>query len=355
MTTPTINTDGVVGTVGTGNTLTISGTNMHNESTANYLGTGTWATDEMGFEGASDLADNWQNSGLTYATDVKIIGDQSAYWVGSGNTGEIETSSGGIHYRIDLTNTPQAHWWRWYFRADENGGDGSWCDGYHKYMGIYDADVSPGNQLNINARTNSANGYTGVLFIINQGDGGEFYCLWGNDSKYQGQSTQEAGQWYCIEVYVPADGSPVRCFLNGEEVSNVGATAPYSGWSTNPSLSPYDMQFPWNMSNGGENSSSSYNQKHYYDSMAVSSTRVYPACKVEIGNSSDYATATKKYQWPHTISDTSVVVEADLTGLGDGPYWLWVTNGQNERSSAFSLSEGGGGSSAGSATFSYFR
>jgi hypothetical protein len=87
--------------------------------------------------------------------------------------------------------------------------------------------------------------------------------------------------------------------------------------------------------------SAPFNLSQWVDGFAVSTSRVYPASKIEIANSSTYASATKVYQEPVFLSDGSVQTKVNLTGLGSGPYYLFVTNNRNETSSAYSLSVSG--------------
>jgi hypothetical protein len=77
----------------------------------------------------------------------------------------------------------------------------------------------------------------------------------------------------------------------------------------------------------------------WFDRFVYSNSRIYPSSTVEIGDQSEYATATKVYQEPLFLSDGSVQVKADLTGLGAGPYYLFVTNNRQERSTAYLLGE----------------
>ena len=79
---------------------------------------------------------------------------------------------------------------------------------------------------------------------------------------------------------------------------------------------------------------------NWTDGFTISTSRVYPSSVIEIGNNSTYALSTKVYQAPTALSDTSVAITCDLTGLGAGPYYLWVTNNKQERSDPYDLSGG---------------
>jgi hypothetical protein len=83
---------------------------------------------------------------------------------------------------------------------------------------------------------------------------------------------------------------------------------------------------------------SDFDLTNWTDGFTISTSRIYCSSIIEIGNSSDYATADKVYQEPIYLSDGSVQIKANLTGLGSGPYYLWVTNNQQERSAPYPLS-----------------
>lgn len=79
---------------------------------------------------------------------------------------------------------------------------------------------------------------------------------------------------------------------------------------------------------------------NWTDGFTVSTSRVYPSCMVEVGNNSVYASATKVYQAPVFLSDASIQFLVDLTGLGNPPHYMWITNNKQERSSVFHLKVG---------------
>jgi hypothetical protein len=74
-----------------------------------------------------------------------------------------------------------------------------------------------------------------------------------------------------------------------------------------------------------------------FGSFVGSSAQLYSSCVVEVGNAATYATATKVRQPLTAISDSRVDCICDLSGLGSGPYYLWVTNNRQQRSVAYSL------------------
>jgi hypothetical protein len=77
---------------------------------------------------------------------------------------------------------------------------------------------------------------------------------------------------------------------------------------------------------------------NWYDGLVDSTQRIYPASTIEISNSATYGSGTKVYQEPVYLSDGSVRIKANLSGLGGGPYYLWVTNNGQVRSAPYPLS-----------------
>jgi len=154
-------------------------------------------------------------------------------------------------------------------------------------------------------------------------------------------------RWYCLELWVKKNGPGIdlKFWLDGEEC---------------PIYDEYDQapqQFPWSkcyqekskklvfgpLELGTTNCQNwryeqlPIKQSIWFDGFAMSSTRIYPACIVEIGNMADYAKAKRIRQELLHISDTEVRFRANTAGLGHGPYYLWVTNNRQERSRAYLL------------------
>jgi hypothetical protein len=77
----------------------------------------------------------------------------------------------------------------------------------------------------------------------------------------------------------------------------------------------------------------------HLDMITYSTSRIYPASKIEVSNSRIYGEGVVKWQEPLKISDTEIQLKLDLTSLGSGPYYLWITNNRQERSPVFSLSD----------------
>jgi hypothetical protein len=80
-----------------------------------------------------------------------------------------------------------------------------------------------------------------------------------------------------------------------------------------------------------------FNLEHWMDGLAVSKSRIYPSAVIEIGDSQIYLSANKKAQALEKISNTDISFKVDLSGLGSGPYYLWVTNNERKTSTPFLL------------------
>ena len=85
---------------------------------------------------------------------------------------------------------------------------------------------------------------------------------------------------------------------------------------------------------------SGFDLTNWIDNFTISTSRIYPSTVVEAGNNPNYDTAAKVYQEPIYLSDNSIQIRLNLSGLGSGPYYLWVKNNKQERSVAYSLTGG---------------
>jgi len=323
-TTPTISD--VSGTIATGQTITISGTTMVDEDKTNWstgnsvnFKTGT----AYGFEGSDPIADGYNRSGtnITHDTSIKLSGSKS-----------IKGECSGSGHAIP-------------------------CNAY-----IYDPSVSGNTVLYIRGYQRwhlNSSGYPSdnmKMWWIGGGSGGElyffqpympggtpgrpstFYGLWGEiptvDQKAIPSGMLEDDRWYCFEMQINRQGTTpyttkswIDNTLLHDQVSTHGG-AWVGGW-----VSFLSENF---------SSTQTTNFTVWADNMVLSNSRIYCSSIIEIGNSSDYATATKKYQAPVTLSDGSIQIKVDLTGLGSGPYYLWVTNNRQEQSAVYALSGSGG-------------
>jgi hypothetical protein len=355
MTTPTIDDVTWTGELATGKTLTVAGTNLQDEDTANY--DAAWNASDFGFEGASLSADGWfGGEDLVYDSSVSLLGSKSVYWTSRGDDND-ESQAGrteaGTTYRSagnELSTTAGNFFLRVYMREDPTLGNDTWCDQVHKYFANPNGAVQP-YFLHDVGDPDPSTAYRGIYLFL-QGEGSNFDHYYrfssGTQSKYQGSSVWEPKKWYCFEAEIPG-ASPwqFNVWINGEQIS---PTTGNGRASQDPTTAPNDFEFPWNSITSDVGTV----HRHWYEGWAYSvidGNRCYPACVVQIDDTSDFSNAPK-YQWPISITNTSVQVECDLTGLTGPNYWMRVTNGRNEASSIRALT---GTAQLGTARAVYFR
>lgn len=296
---------GVSGTVGQGNALIISGSTLIGEVTTNYHT--RWRTTYPtagNFEGATPAADGWWDevSGHgAYSAAVKLLGSQSMSFdlVGSGS------ENGNALYLYDsngLSMTSDA-WMRFYYRLHRTGS--GWFQNT-KAKAVY---------------LQSQNG--GSIWAPYPDSAWGGWAIWGA-SGVMTHFTDSRGninpdQWYCIELHIH-NSAPCQwtLYVDGQQL---GSTV--TGESA---TAPVCLELGW----GASELASGTTVTSYWDGFATGSARLNPLCLVEIAPQSQgtvYASVTtKRAQALTALAETSVEITCDLTGLGAGPYRLWLTN-----------------------------
>lgn len=331
--TPTISN--VSGTISTGQTLTVAGINMVDHNTTNWQanydgapagndfdgdfeqGSGSWGDWEAGWglEGS-----NHASCVRTFDTSRKIIGLKSAKYH---LQGAIDSSGGGVGCATYiLMEKGQDYYMSAYQQWDTSVGDGSWPNNFMKVFLS-----GTGNQLYSQFKTPMDSPPVQWLY-----DAAKVTEVVGD---IPGGAIKNS-TWYHIETYTKSS-SPQRgiVWINGVKIIDTAVGTALA----------HDM-----MVIGIPNlaaTSTGFAIDSYVDRFTVSSSRIYPSSTIEIANSATYATATKRYQEPLYLSDGSVQIKADLTGLGAGPYYLYITNNRQEVSAAYALSGGGGDTNGG--------
>jgi hypothetical protein len=328
MTTPTIS--GVSGTIANGQTLTISGANMLNEATSTWIDFFKNNPQAGGFEGTTP-DDGWpsgQGSGWTHDTSIKLFGTKSIKNHSAGFTNGVtpsQHSAPRFFYTTQFGSVTTCVWVRQYVRFSGITAN-IWPDLEHKMCGVWN--VGPQEAV-WSYRTFGSGAPMNGMVIWMKGTVNDHY-------EYPGMPW-DVNKWYCVEVKFPKHGvdSRFQCYINNQLIvddpnvtgTSQGVSMGTGGW----------MEFETNWYATPAN----FTQDQWKDGMGAKfESRVLPACVVEISNNATYASGTKVYQFPTTLSETSSQVTCDLTGLGAGPYYLWVTNNLNQRSSAFNLSGG---------------
>src|SRR6266516_2760708 len=328
----------VLGTVQQGQTLTLTGTSMVQEDQSSWVSFFQNHPDASGFEGAGTLSsmgyDTANDAGWAIDTSIKLMGTN---YRRNHSSGEVihglngSTSEHGAEFNIygasDMGSASASTdvWFRMYLRVAV-GADGQWPhfygggDGDFKIMGLW-TDSVLGFWASLDVPFNSPPDTPSGIRLT----------PYNKPNFHSSGPTLVENRWYCVEIKAPVNSNNHvwQIYVDGALVFNqdlgqgisFGGSQHYGFFTNWYSTSPTFDQYIWT------------------DGIAVKNNgRVRPASVVEIGNSSNYATATKVYQAPEFLSDTSLQIKVNLTGLGAGPYFLWVTNNRGERSLAFGLS-----------------
>lgn len=315
-TTPTITS--VSGTVQTGQNLTVTGTTMVDHNTTGWDTSAAW-----NFEGASYSADGWDAAGdntascqISYDSSIKLMGSKSIKFRQYGAHSGPGAGACSVAY---APSTGNDFYVSSYVRYDPSAGSDQWPNNFLK---LFLTVAGSGNQFYFQPRMN--NGNSPVQWEIR--DGAVEY-----NPDIPGGALK-SGRWYYVEGRWK-NSSPKRleAWIDGVKVTDEPGVATV--------LLQYMIIGQINMSA----TSSSYDMSLNIDRFVVSSSRIYPASMIEIGSSPTYGQGTKLWQEPLYLSDGSIQIKADLTGLGAGPYYLWVTNNRQERSQPYTLGTGGGG------------
>jgi len=320
----------VSGAVATGQTLTISGTNMVNEDKTNWEAFFQSNPNASGFEGSYLIADGYHCPGggclasldngsnrswlPKYDTLVKLMGNQSMKF----HVNYLDASNTNVTsyaYMSPGGSWAVHRWVRMYVRWDTNYHNSS-----HLKMFMTMArqsGVQPTAGLSSWIFTDIAGWVSGTPTP----SGRIIYV----------SKTIDINRWYLVEVDYQEGSSPytMTLYIDGQQVAT-GVQGSLNQWDN----------VEIGMINTVINVVGGY-MDHWWDGFATSTSRIYGASTIEISNNSTYGQGTIRYQEPLYLSDGSVQIKADLTGLGSGPYYLWVTNNRQERSAAYNLSGGG--------------
>jgi len=325
--TPTISS--VSGTVATGQTLTITGANMVNENTTNWIrnmGNSGSVLDEAYFNGCSGSLANagvancsgWRYSG---ASSNSAVIDTSNYILGNRSVRLNENTSCGSVTSCGATAV--SHWAAMpsnFYASAYVKFNGNFASQYQKFF------LTVGNvaQFYVDQGLNGNGTATGVALK----DGS-----WGDSWTKYGSFSWTKDKWHYWEIYIDTtnySGDKYTIWWDGEKVvehtfpGHSGAQAIYNelgipNWAGG--------QAPFTM---------------WVDRYVHSPSRIYPASVVEVSGDG----VNWKYQEPLKLSDTSSQIKLDLSGLTGTNYRLRVTNNQQQTSSIYTLSGTGGGGSS---------
>jgi hypothetical protein len=316
----------VTGTIAAGQTLTITGTKMVQDDKTNWIDatfssphvafkTGT----SYGFEGASPAADGFCTAGKcggNYDASVKLMGNKSYKFSVSGvscATGEsCPPVNGYIGDYSAFSLFTNSFYGRTYFRYTNTSG--VWPTVALKFIDIMGQSSNAYIQPVVSGSLPSS-------FLVNTSGTNAYGNIPGGALKLD--------RWYALEWQYQSGGNINAWIDNQQIVANKAMSSVTQNYFSFGIVNTFRTP-------------SNFALTVRLDAMTLSTSRIYPASVIEIGNGPDYAIAAKKYQDPVYLSDGSVQIKADLSGLGSGPYYLWVTNNQRQRSTAYNLSGGSG-------------
>jgi len=311
----------VVGTVSTGQTLTITGSNLVQDDLPSWMNRGGTASTgpnfqssvQYGFEGASPQADGYCSSGVcgsnTYDTSVKLMGNKSLNFHIAGAYGYL-TEAVRFGKADSFIFNSSNYYGRYYVRYDVY--NNIWPTFELKLSGTQ----SPTGILYVNVQPNSNGSAPNSFRIVDP--------LGQASNGTVPGGALVSGRWYCVEWRIQT-GSPntATVWVNGQQI----ATKTWSG-----SFSPVFYEF--GPINGGA-TPAEFVMDNRFDGMAFkTSGRVYPASTIEISGDNGL---TWKWQHPASLSDTALQVIADLPTKTAANYLLRVTNNLQQTSSTYTL------------------
>ncbi|MEF3692213.1 MAG: hypothetical protein V3574_04145 [Candidatus Moraniibacteriota bacterium] len=309
-----------------GQTLTISGSNMVDHNTANWNMNGT----DWNFEGAGYIVDGYDvptednmglcaepaYAGISYDSSVKLMGAKSIRFhqqgafsgPGVGGCYVYATPSPVVGDDIYVSG---------YVRYDSSAGGDEWPDNYLKLFLALGGPTE--NLLYFQPDSRLDGGGPASRFLMYENNTSTYGDIPGGPIKNN--------RWYYIEAYYK-NSSPKRyqAWIDGVQIGDWVPTG--------------NINSPWYFDLGMINmseTSPTFDMKLNIDRFVVASSRIYPASTIEIGNHPNYEEGVIRYQEPVFLSDNSIQIKVNLEGLGEGPYYLWITNNKQERSAYYFL------------------
>ncbi len=314
----------VTGPIQTGQLATISGFGFIQEDRSAWDPLFISHPTASSFEGQSLSSDGYGTSGCpTYTTAMKLMGTQSVNMHDMGQHIRMPNGSGlgSCNWQWDVqASHASSSWTDVYLRTYSRWHNTSWPTIDTKYWWI----AGGANYAFFNL-INYADGRAPTEFGVYTSGVGS----WVNGPIPGGPIVND--RWYLFEAHFRLQGSGgyvIEAWIDNQAVFS--RTVP-DGPSPNPS------NWGWESNTNYFDTPAGWVSDHWQDGFAVSRNRIGPASLIELANGSTYATATKVYQEPVFLSDTSVQFKVNLTGLGAGPSFLFVTNNRGQRSAAFPL------------------
>lgn len=289
------------------NILTITGSNLSNDVKTNWNSFFITHTNASSFEGSSLSADGYSAigpSGGTYVTDVKILGSQSIKFHVQGACSDVANNLG--NYNAFSATSTDAWYIRSYVRYYSRNNDWPTSQIKMLYPWIYGScEFEPSSGIGLPTK---------MKLEFPDTIGGSLVSHYGDIPSGQLQNNR----WYCFELRLGKDHT-VQAWVDGELI--------YTGTSPTDTGQPALL---FGIVNACGTNSDFYLDS-WMDGLAISSSRVYPASMVQIGNSPDKDYANPVNQELLFISDSEMIVKYS----SESGNYLWVTNNGQETSSVF--------------------
>jgi hypothetical protein len=306
---------GVAGTLTNGSLVTISGTQLNAERKAGWDSFFVNHPNAWSFEGTDFRADGYTqpggDPGGVYDSSVRILGNKSVKFRSTVTNPNCATAGIGYSSLIVPNTLSSDVWLRVYVRYNRIS---NFPSNYTKMLyalgaGYYfqPAGVSAGaNPTSMNAT------YDGTSHPIPVPSG-----------------SLANGRWFAVELHwKPTPPKAYEVYWDGVLV--------HSGQPTDARSDLGSILFGIVNACG----TTSWDIENWMDGLALATSRIYPSAIVEVGNNPNYSSAQRNIQELTTISDSQVVFRLNTSGLGAGPFYVWVRNNTQATSVAFPLAGG---------------
>ena len=312
----------VSGSTTQGALVTISGSSLNAEKMQGWDNRFVRIPTAWSFEGTSPAADGYLipgdgKGGGVYDASVKLLGNQSIKFRTSFlNPTCVQGVGQNYNYStLDDAASRNSFWLRTYVRFNRLT---NWPTNFQKFIETF---------------------YSGFYFQVDvrSAQPGGNPSTWENFHDGVSHSRPNPGgqiqnnRWYAVELHWSA-ASPMlyEAFVDGVQV--------YSATPAGTNGSGYHQYLLFGVINAC--GTLSWDVEQWMDGMTVAQQRIYPSSMVEVGNSPNYSSATKKVQAVESIADNQVTFRLDTSGLGAGPYYVWVRNNAQQLSAAYFLTGG---------------
>ena len=306
---------GVAGTLTDGSLVTVSGTQLNAERKVGWDQFFVSHPNAWSFEGTDFRADGYTqpggDPGGVYDSSVRILGNKSVKFHSMVTNPNCTGAGTGGSSLIIPNNLSTDVWLRTYVRWNRLS---NWPTSYTKMLyalgaGYYfqPSSASPGsNPTSMNAT------YDGTSHGISVPSG-----------------SLANGRWFAVELHWKATApTAYEVYWDGVLVHQA---QPNNGHNDLGSIL-------FGIVNAC--GTASWDVEHWMDGLALATSRIYPSAIVEVGDNPNYSSARRNIQELTTISDTQVVFKLNTSGLGAGPFYVWVRNNTQAVSGGFPLAGG---------------